>query len=313
MKNKKLVLCILILFSAMLFASCSSYNEGAMDSGEYGSSTGDIIVLSDAQSKIIYYATLQIETQNFEQSVLKIKSELTAAEGYIQDFHTAKNNNKNYAEYTLRVKTENLSVFLDNISIDDKILFQTINSENATLEYYNVEAEMQAYQTEKTMLNNMIEEEMDSDIKLEYLRRITEINAKLNLYQSQLNLIDDKVEYSTVTLYLYESGSTVPRIDNYGKKITNTFTDSLNILVEILKYILLIIVALVPFAALFFALFFGIKYLLKYLKKRWPDRFVKKKKVDSYQQYYQNFISQKAAKTEEKAEEKTEEKKDKDI
>lgn len=292
MKSKRLfILAVFISIMLMLVACSQSYdlppvNEGMSDSSE-------ILALSDAERKIVYYVTLQLETSNFDQSIATIKAELDTNDGYILNYDLFKGNReKQTAEYTLKVKTENLQTFIDNISKDNEVLFESINHEDVSVKYHRVQAEIDAYQAEIALLQDLANAEADAEKKLVYYEKIRELSNELNYYINQVEDFDTNVEYSTVNLMLYEMGSDIPRVDDYGRVITNTFTDSLRILLEILKYILLIIIAIAPFAAVFFAVFFAVKYLLKYLKKRFPQRFEKKKKTTPHGQYYQDFLNQ---------------------
>jgi hypothetical protein len=296
MKNKFLFFAVLIMLAASVFAGCSRGSDNAPP--QEGVSVGDIITSSSPNRKIVYTVATQIETSNFKQAVDKVKAELDAAEGYIEASDISTNGGKQYAEYVLRVKTDNLSQFLGKIAEGNKVLYQTIQSEDITKQYFNVKSEKDAYERELELLEEMLGKEgLTETQRLAYLDKLTETNAKLNALANQIAVYEELVEFSTVRLYLYETGSQVPQINSYGEKIGNTFIDSLNVLLKILEFVSRAIVALFPFAAIIFAVFIGIRYLIKFLEKRWPEKFDKKKNrpARTYDRYYQDFLRQKYA------------------
>lgn len=295
MKKRVLFIAVLIMLIASLFAGC------AMDGAELpreGVSIGEIITSSSPNRKIIYTVITQVETANFEQTVDKINEELDINDGYIESSNIYTEYGKQYIEYVLRVKTDNLSQFLEEISEDNEVLYQTVISEDITNQYYNAKAEKDAYEREIQLLEEMLQEEDISNERIEYLTdRITETNKKLNALTNRIAAYEELVEYSKVELYLYEVGSQVPELNSYGEKVGNAFKESLKALLSVLEFLSLVVVVLIPFAAVALAVLFGVKYLLKYLRKRWPEKFDKKKKKgkNSYENYYQDFLKQKQA------------------
>lgn len=286
MKSNRRILGILILALALLmvsfFSACS--DRGSKNYTPEGSSTidgGNLIMPSGEGRKIVYTVNAVIETNDFNQTLVKIDDGLNQInsdeekKSYISKSEIESDNP--YAEITLRIKTEKLSVFMDMFSEFGSVVNRQISSEDITEKYADTAAELAAFQAELVLLQERLEGTTDPDTAFKYTTRITEINKKINYYQSLLNSYDSVVDFSTVTLRIYAKGA-VPPAEKYTTKIEKVFFGSLDFLAEIFKFLFLALVAIWPYALIALGLFFGIKYTRRYLKKKYPHKFKSKSK-----------------------------------
>ena len=295
MKINRRVLGILILTLALLmvsfFSACSDRDSKnyAPDEGSSVIDGGNLIMPSGEGRKIIYNVNAVIETDKFNQTLEKIDDSLNQInsdeekKSYISKSEIESDNP--YAEITLRIKTEKLPIFLDMFSDFGTVINRQVSSEDITEKYADTAAELAAYQAELVILQGLLEETTNPDTAFKYTTRITEINKKINYYQSLLNSYDSVVDFSTVTLRIYAKGA-VPPAEKYTTKIEKVFFGSLDFLAEIFKFLFLALVAIWPYALIALGLFFLIKYIRRYLKKKYPHKF--KSKLNQFENPDQN-------------------------
>lgn len=312
MKKRLIVLLLIVL--TVLVAGCSAKNlsyEGDSSSDNYNLDSNNLILPEESDRKIVYTITAQIQTEDFNESRQKIFDETLTAQGYIESSNINDTEGNQNASYTLRIKTENLNAFLDKFETFGTVYSQNSYSEDITQNYIDVSAKIDAYTNEIELLEQYCETEEDPSIVFQYTQRISQLTETLSNYQMQLNVFDSMVEYSTVNIYLYGKGTTIPKL-SFDNKIEEVFFGSLTVLIEILKFIVLAVIAIAPFAAVGAILYFGIKYLIIYLKKRFPEKFKEKEKI--YKQYYSNIKDKESENKDIKEQETTNnnEKQDKD-
>lgn len=160
--------------------------------------------------KLIQTVGLEVETQEFEQIMSALESQVQELGGYIERMDTY--NGSSYSEYVnmrhadlaIRIPSERLNGFLQTVSDISNIVRRYDNVEDVTLSYVDMESRRNTLRTEQSRLLEFLDkaESVEEIIALE--ERLSEVRYQLESMESQLRTIDNLVEYSTVNISISE-------------------------------------------------------------------------------------------------------------
>ena len=207
-------------------------NEGEIAAEEGITSENGLDGQVVAGRKLIRTVYLSLQTTEFD-SVLSNLSEKTAElGGYIENSsvsgHSYYYNNTRYASYTIRIPTAELNQFVDVVSEIGNVTQKNESVEDVTLQYVDVESRKKALETEQERLMELLSSAENMEDLLAIESKLSEVRYELENYGSQLRMLDNQIDYSTVNVDVDE----VERITETGEKsffaeIKDRFGDSL--------------------------------------------------------------------------------------
>ncbi|NLP33938.1 MAG: DUF4349 domain-containing protein [Clostridiales bacterium] len=187
------------------------------------------------QDKIIKRVSMVVETQNFDDLLITINDKIEVLGGYVES--SSINGRRYYyleesrqARIVARIPKDRLDEFTGTVEEAANVVNSELNTENVTLQYVDMESRKKALQIEQDRLFALLEKEdtLEDIITLE--RRLSDIRYELQNYESQLRTLDNKVEYSTVTMTIHEVERITPRVEEkktVWKRIQNGFSDTI--------------------------------------------------------------------------------------
>ena len=254
MKNKlfRLVLIVLILLPALCLGSCAKSNEvlgGSFDvdsslpkneSPEIGMTNDKLTSTSPetdiiAERKIIKTYDINAETKEFDATIANLESLVAQYGGYVES-NSITNRNYNskmarYASYKFRIPAENADAFINSIGNTINVTRNNSYVQDVSESYYSIEATMEELQIERDSLLNMMQSldtQEDYNFWLTLQTRLSEVRQQIARYQAQLNNYDNRIEYSTVSLYINEVVTYTPAEEgSFGTRISNAFSAGL--------------------------------------------------------------------------------------
>lgn len=282
MKHRK-ILALLMTFTliAALFAGCggSASNEAAdmapaenagwavddavsaeSAAGLSGSTQSAAATVSENQ-KLITTVYLDAETEDLDAMLSHISEKITSLGGYMesQDIY----NGSAYASYryrhadlTIRIPADNLSQFVENVSEEANIVSKNETSKNVTLTYVATQSRITALETEEARLLELLAKAEDMEDLLLIESRLTEVRTELEQVSSQLRVLDNQINYSTIHLYLEEvrEYTEVEEPETFWERISSGFANSLknlgNFFVELAIFLIVAIPYLIPIAVI---------------------------------------------------------------
>lgn len=253
---------IATLVSALLLASCGS--EEALDSVENiktetaenaVGTVGNDTVIKDQNAKIIREISMTGETKDFESASEMLKSQINEAGGYIESSEinggeSLRNNrySERRANYIIRIPAEKLDDFLNKTKEALNVTSFTENTTDVTLEYYDIQARLDTLKSKKAALEAMLEKATTLDEIITVQDSLYSVIADIEAYQSQLNVYDSKVNYSTVTLDIYEVSEYTEESDpTFGERISNAFNKGWKAFGSFFQSLAVFFVAAFPF------------------------------------------------------------------
>lgn len=180
------------------FTSSSGDSAGEVGEDAAGSKKSD--------RKLIRTVNLTVETDNFSMLTAKIKNKTQDLGGYIEssslsgseEYHTR------YASYTLRIPAAKADDFIAEVEGQGNVIESSENVEDVTLTYVDINSRKESLQVEYDRLEKLL---MDADSieELIYIEeRLAQVRYEISSIESQLRTYDNKVDYTTIHLYVDE-------------------------------------------------------------------------------------------------------------
>lgn len=218
--------------SASYNAGGGIYEEAATE--DYGTELDGTGLLDER--KLIQKVRLEVETQQFEQLMTSLETQIQDMDGYIESMETYNGSSysdysaSRYAELTVRIPSGQLKSFLQSVSDISNVVRRYENVDDVTLSYVDMESRRNTLRTEQSRLLEFLDkaENVEEIIALE--ERLSEVRYQLESMESQLRTIDNLIDYSTITIHISEVRELTP-VDaeepSAWKRIADGFLKSL--------------------------------------------------------------------------------------
>lgn len=196
----------------------SSTSRGGYGSDGFGLTDkvggGETELYNTESEKLIRTVSMHLQTKEFETLLTYLEGRVAELGGYVQNSQIYGNGMDSYgyrsASMTLRIPQSKLDSFVSGVSENATVVRKSENAENKTLEYADTEARLKSLQIEQERFLALLEkaDTVENIIVLE--QHLTELRYEIEAYASNLKLIDNKVNYSTVTIDVSEVNRIVP-------------------------------------------------------------------------------------------------------
>ncbi len=181
--------------------------------------------------KMIYRASLELETQEFEQADRDVKALTRSLGGYFEE-QSAYTRSGGYrtASYTVRVPAERFEEFLAQIGSVCTVVRQNQSAEDVSEYYYDMESRLETARIKLDRLQDLLSraEEMEDIITLE--GAISETEYQIERLSGEKRHYDALIGYSTINVSLSEvyritEVETAPL--TFGERLGIAFRDGL--------------------------------------------------------------------------------------
>ena len=207
-------------------------NEQEMETNEGITSENGLDGQVASGRKLIRTVYLSLQTTEFDSLLSNLSEKTAELGGYIENSsvsgHSYYYNNTRYASYTIRIPTAELNQFVEVVSEIGNVTQKNESVEDVTLQYVDVESRKKALETEQERLMELLSDAENMEDLLAIESKLSEVRYELENYGSQLRMLDNQIDYSTVNVDVDE----VERITETGEKsffaeIKDRFGDSL--------------------------------------------------------------------------------------
>ena len=207
--------------------------EAAAGYTEEGGTGASVVQVQDVQRKLIRDVNLEVETETFEELLSTVGEKTRNLGGYIEESYTY--NGSNYygkgtrnANLTIRIPAEKLDEFLLAVGEVSNVISRNESVTDVTLEYVDLESHKKVLLAEQERLLELLEkaETIEDIISLE--SRLSQVRYQIESMEAQLRTMDNRVNYSTVYLYINEVAKLTPvKEQTVWEKISTGFASSL--------------------------------------------------------------------------------------
>ena len=261
----------------------SAEMEEAMESSEDAAFTQDsgadnsALRPQDGQ-KIVYTASLSIQSLEYDQSAASIRRKIREAGGfseaeseYDKDYnwyrYNASSSNTRSLSITARIPSDKFEAFLNSLDGDGKIMSKSVNAQNISQVYANKETYKKALEKEQERLLAMMDKAETIEDMIAVESRLSEVERQLNSYKTDLSQMDKDVEFSTVYIDLQEVKRYTETVEKttFREKLGFAFEDAISSFRDFCEGVILFVVRNFPFLIIFAIV---VALIVRWLAKR---------------------------------------------
>ena len=232
------------------------YSAESAAAGESSSFSSDDLTSSmldpstvESSRKIVYNASVRMETTDYDTTRAALQEAVTAANGYLEstDQGGSKDSGSRYTYYTARIPAENYRSFLTAAGEAGNVTSLNESAQDITAEYVDVEARLKALNDQRDRLNALADQAETTADLLEIESQLSDVQYQLESYQSQLDWYSRQVECCTVYLSLEEVQTYTPVEEGFGSRIQNALREGWSGFVETVQSAAVFLVGHWPF------------------------------------------------------------------
>ena len=249
---------------------------------ESGTSSQDTSeVKPDSKRKLIKDYDLDIETEDFDGFMDMIQRRVNAMNGYVESLNTYSGRGYYYdnrtSDLTVRIPADKGEEFLEILGENSNIIRNSLNVNDVTLQYVDLESRKTAYKTEEARLLELLEKADTIEDILTIESRLSEIRYQLESMEQKLRTYDNLVDYSTFRLSVSEVKEyTEPEPESYLDRLTDSFTGGIKSAINWLKEFSIWFVGAIPALILTAIVIFVVVRILIAANKRSQKKLIKK-------------------------------------
>lgn len=212
---------------------------------ESGATTGDTGDTVDAaqpdtdlsEQKIIYSADVTVETLEFDQALEAIDAMVADLGGFTESANVSGNSSYDSdgtvritdrrAYYTLRVPADRFQEALDRTGSIGNVISNTQDAQNVTSQFTDQEARKTSLETQEQRLLELLSQSADVDTLVTLEARLSEVRYEIESIERNLRNMQNQVDYSTITLSLYEVAVYTPTASvqrTFGQRVADAFS-----------------------------------------------------------------------------------------
>lgn len=185
----------------------AEYEAGGADAGAITSENG-IEAAAETGRKLIRTVYLSMQTKEFDAVLDGLSSRVREMGGYIENSSVSGSSyyyeGTRNAYFTVRVPSDRLDEFVDVVSGLGNVTQKNESVEDVTLQYVDTESRKKALETEQERLLELLEQAESMEDLLAIESKLSEVRYELENYGSQLRLLDNQIDYSTVNVDIAE-------------------------------------------------------------------------------------------------------------
>lgn len=251
--------------------------------------------LTDHSSeKLIHTYHYTTETKEYEAFLKQINEKTQQLDGYIESSETnggTSDRSNRYADITLRIPADEMDAMLSMIQSKSNVTYSKSSVENVTLQYVDMQSHVNALRTEQNTLLELLEKADKLKDIIALQSQLTQVRYEIESYESQLRMYDNRVNYSTLNLTVYEverATTVTPVKAGFLEEVKNKFSDNLYAVGQWLRGLAIWLIGSLPIwlpAAL--AVIAALLLLRKWNKRRIHRITEKQPMSGGYQSIYQ--------------------------
>ncbi|MGM9520926.1 MAG: DUF4349 domain-containing protein [Oscillospiraceae bacterium] len=264
MKKRITLLLMVLMLLLSVLAACSSGNKSEASESWFSNSNtaldnsaadyymepeapmdgvleaaGTAVKSTSLAEKIIYTASADIETVDFEASVQSVYDMLDKYGAFLESSNISGKSYRSqvynyqtyrYASFTIRVPVEAYKSMTSELDAVGNVLNISTGIQNITEQYYDSQSRLEAYEIEQERLLAMLEKAENVTDMLDIESRLSQVRYEIESLESTLRNWQNQVDYSTVNIYLSEVEELTETVEThrtYWQEIGDGFKSTL--------------------------------------------------------------------------------------
>lgn len=253
---------------------------------EEGTSTTEVPENAVSERKLIKTVNISAETEAFDTLIPELQRQVESLGGYIESISVYDINSyyveehlekQRAADMTARVPKEKLDGFLSQVAENTNVTSRSENVEDVTLQYVDLESRKKALLTEQERLMELLGEAESVEDIIAIEGRLSEVRYQLESMESQLRTYDNRIDYSTVYLYVTEVRKYSPSVEaSVGERIANGFVKSLEDIGYGIRDFAIGFVIDIPYIVLWIVIIVVAVLVWRMIRRLWKKRAAKR-------------------------------------
>lgn len=259
--------------------------EDVMDSGSGVISENGLEAQVENGRKLIRTIDLSLQTTDFDSVLSDLSAKTTELGGYIESSSVSGNNyyyqSTRYASYTIRIPSDQLDQFVTVVSDLGNVTQKNESVDDVTLQYVDVESRKKALETEQERLLELLAQVENMEDLLAIESKLSDVRYELENYGSQLRMLDNQIDYSTVNVNVDE----VERVTDTGEKsffgeIKDRFGNSLYTVGRDIRGFIIVVLGSLPILIVWAVIIVIVVLAVKKIRKRRKQKKEEQKKEE---------------------------------
>ena len=236
--------------------------------------------------KLIKTVDMSVETEKYDDLLVNLTSQIKQLGGYIEyqyeyngrtfaDYEYSGNRNANW---TVRIPTARFDEFVVQVDESTNITNKTERVTDVTLQYVDLESHKSALLAEQKRLLELVENADTIEEIITIEQRLSDVRYEIESMESQLRMLNDQIDYSTINLNIQEVKRVTAVVENPSvwDRIKKGFSESSYSLGEGLVNLFVWFIVNIPYLVVWaIVIVVGIVVVKKIIKRK--DR--KKEKI----------------------------------
>ncbi len=250
--------------------------EMEFDEAEELVTVSDAVAAAEGPSEhIVRNAYIEIVTSDFDNDLLLTQTAVTDQGGQLSSSNTSQNRSgTRNAFLTARIPAEHLDRFLETLgTVSGRITQKDVSAENVAEQYKDLRGRLDNATVQRDRLRELLDQaEKVSDL-MQIERSLSEAQSTVEALTGQINHLDQRVSYSTVSISLNEEtpAQSVRQTDGgFLNRLKNGMDLSLRAFGQFFQNLCLFLVMALPWAAVLAVILFMIHLILKTRKEKNP-------------------------------------------
>jgi len=192
------------------FSSDMSADVAYEDSADRDSGSQDVKSESESSedylkdAKLIYRAQLEMETQEFDQTMTQLEQAVTKEQGYFENKDISNYSGSRHGDFVIRVPKDHYKSFLAQVEGVGHITYQSESVENVGDAYYDTELRISIAKTKHARLEKLLSEANSIETIVQLQNALSEVEYEIDRLSGDLRSYDRLIDYSTIQIGLSE-------------------------------------------------------------------------------------------------------------
>ena len=274
-----------VILSLILMTSCSKSAGGdALGGAENGyggyapeNNGKDNTVIEGENRKIIKNVNESVQTDKFDDFLDSLYDAISEADGFISSSNYSGNSyydssTLRTANITIRIPAGNLSSFTEKVENMAVVTSYNEYIDDVTNRYIDITSRIAVLEAEESALLEILKSATTTSEMLDIRTRLVSVQSDLASFRAQKDSIDDKVEYSTVSLHVREVRRAVAQNVGFFDEVGGNFLDSVYDIGEGLRAFAVWFLGDILYILLFGGIITGIFFLARFLFRKYKNK-----------------------------------------
>ena len=180
---------------------------------------------STSSAKIIYTANLSLESKDYDAARAALDAALAEAGGYLESSSEYSDaGNSRSVSLTYRVPQQNYASFLAAVAEAGNVTYKNQQADDVTAQYMDVETRLENLKNQRTRLQQLQQQADNLSDLLEIESSLTDVQSRIESWQSQMDWYNDQVEECTVYVSLSEVSTYSPPSEGFGSRFVSALS-----------------------------------------------------------------------------------------